>query len=320
MISILNSNKNKQVSTSEAYNIWSLIETSNLNINTSNIFKNFIHDTEFLIIATDTIAEYKKLNKMLSKFAVKYKITLPSMPQEDIQFTADIDVITDEVIFQNMLKNTIYLIYELMTSIKSCTTTDNLRKSLIDFTKKSLDRYHFIYKYGKTKGWVGIPPSFKANSAQKKSVSVAEATHIWDHLILRYDQLYLTNMHLEFVHDIEFSQILQVGKNTLDKQITQLEKLGLKFEIPLPKKPPLIQETPIDPELLKDEFTYRNLLGRIQSATDLHVRSIIDSTRNDNLRKIFMEFLRDELDIYNNFVKYGKMKSWTHIVPMYRAE
>ena len=322
-ISIFNKNrvsKNKRVSTAEAYNIWNLIRQSNLNINTNNILKNFIHDPELLIFANDTINEYKKLVKILSEYGAKYKVPLPSMPQEDIQFTATIDVITDEVIFKNLINDIIYSIYELMGAIKSSTTTDDLRKSLIDFTKNKLDRYQFLYKYGKVKGWVEVSPSYKTKPTKKESLSVAEATHIWDHLIVRYDQLYLTNLHLEFVHDLDFRKILKIGKKVLDRQITKLEKLGLQFEIPLPKKPSLIQETPIDPELLKDEFIYRNLLSHIQSASDLHIRSILDCTRNDNLREVFLKFLEEELDIYNNFVKYGKMKTWTHIVPMYKEE
>lgn len=321
IISFLNNNNNnKEVSTAESYNIWNLIKVGNHIINTINIKKNFIHDPEFLIIANETLDEYKKLVKVLSGFAINYKISQPSMPQKDIQFTANIDVITDEFIFRNMIQNIIFSIYEFIGAIKSSTTTDQLRKFLIDFTKNSLDLYQFMYKYGKAKGWVEIPPSYKTKPAKKECLSVAEATHIWDHLVLRYDQIYLTNLHLEFVHDFDFKEILQIGKKVLDEQIITLEKLALQCEIPLPKKPPLIQETPIDPELMKDEFTYRNLLSRIQSATDLHVRSIIDTTRNDNLRKVFMRFLQEKLDIYNNFVKYGKTKSWSHIVPMYRKE
>ncbi|AZO94449.1 DUF3231 family protein [Halocella sp. SP3-1] len=321
-ISIFNKKriKNKQISTAEAHNIWNLINLNNLNINTGNIFKNFIHDPEFLVLENNTIEEYKKINKTLKNFAIKYKISLPSMPQEDIQFTTNIDVITDEVIFKNMVKNIVYFTHELVAAIKSSTTTDDLRKSLIDFVKNNLNRYQTMYKYGKLKGWVEIPPSYKTKPAKNESLSVAEATHIWDHLILRYDQLCLTNLHLEFTHDPDFRGVLQIGKKVLSQQISKLEELGLKFEVPLPKKPPLIQETPIDPELIRDEFTYRNLLSRIQSATDLHVRSIIDSTRNDDLRKVFLKFLEEELDIYNNFVKYGKIKTWAHIVPMYNEE
>jgi len=74
---------------------------------------------------------------------------------------------------------------------------------------------------------------------------------------------------------------------------------------------------PIDPETIKDMFMYRNYLGWILNALDTHVRAIIETIRNDALRKLWADLLNAELDYYDKYLKYGKMKGWTKLVPIY---
>lgn len=65
-----------------------------------------------------------------------------------------------------------------------------------------------------------------------------------------------------------------------------------------------------------DSFN-RNILTGIQGSIGLYVRAAIETVRNDELRKLFMDYLKEELSMYKNFVKYGKVKGWIKIVPTY---
>ncbi len=39
---------------------------------------------------------------------------------------------------------------------------------------------------------------------------------------------------------------------------------------------------------------------------DYHVRAIIETIRNDTLRKLWSELLNTELEYYDKYLKYGK--------------
>ena len=123
----------------------------------------------------------------------------------------------------------------------------------------------------------------------------ADLDHIWDHLNMRYDQLQLTMIYSQFVHDIEFKKILDRGQSKLKKQASILEKKSTKYEIPVPEQPLVVNEAPIDPEIIEDKFAYRRIFKGLQEAVDLHVRAVVETIRNDSVRNMFFNFLQEEL-------------------------
>jgi len=62
---------------------------------------------------------------------------------------------------------------------------------------------------------------------------------------------------------------------------------------------------------------YRIVLNWELSALDTHVRAIIETIRNDSLRKLWSGMLTTELEYYDKYLKYGKLKGWTRVVPTY---
>ena len=62
---------------------------------------------------------------------------------------------------------------------------------------------------------------------------------------------------------------------------------------------------------------YRIILSRELSSLDNHVRAIIETIRNDSLRKLWSGILNTELEYYDKYLKYGKIKGWTRVVPTY---
>lgn len=55
---------------------------------------------------------------------------------------------------------------------------------------------------------------------------------------------------------------------------------------------------------------YEVILSGMQSAIDLHVRAVIETIRNDSLRRIFYQLFQAELKMHERILKYGKAKGW----------
>ncbi len=111
--------------------------------------------------------------------------------------------------------------------------------------------------------------------------------------------------------------ILQQGLQSLNKQVSELEQKALNFAVILPERPPASMKVAIDPETLTDAFMYSNIFSGMIEAIDLHMRSVIETITNDSLRDYFYELLKDEINMFNKFLKYGKAKGWTKIIPIY---
>ena len=111
--------------------------------------------------------------------------------------------------------------------------------------------------------------------------------------------------------------MLQHGLYIFNKQLNTLEQLALKLNVPLPNRPAQPVLSPIDPETITDKFMYRIILSWELASLDTHVRAIIETIRNDALRKLWTGFLVTELEYYDKYLKYGKTKGWTRVVPIY---
>ncbi|MDO9536195.1 MAG: hypothetical protein Q7J85_12925 [Bacillota bacterium] len=44
---------------------------------------------------------------------------------------------------------------------------------------------------------------------------------------------------------------------------------------------------------------------------------MIETIKNDSLRVLFLELFREEVNIFNKFLLYGKAKGWTKTTPIY---
>ena len=134
---------------------------------------------------------------------------------------------------------------------------------------------------------------------------------------MRYEQIEMIGIFASFAHDTEFKAILQHGLYIYKKQLESLEKLALKLNVPLPNRAAAPITSPIDPETITDKFMYRIILSWELSSLDAHVRAIIETIRNDTMRKLWSGLLNTELEYYDKYLKYGKLKGWTRVVPMY---
>ncbi|MHB8074125.1 MAG: DUF3231 family protein [Desulfosporosinus fructosivorans] len=302
----------------EAFNIYNLLRARYVSAQTVQLFKNFVHDIGWEIILDKFMKHFDKQIAILEGLGEEYRIMMPSRPPLDIKFATSINDITDEYIYKKIYHDLIAQLMSLIHAVRSSSTNDNLRHIIIQDLTTHFEDFDILYKFGKLKGWEESYPVYKtALPHQKEQLSTSEAFHIWDHINLRYEQIELIGIFISFAHDTEFKVILQHGIYIFNKQVNHLEQIALKLNVPLPNRPTLPVMSPIDPETIKDKFMYRNILSWELTSLDTHVRAIIETIRNDALRKLWSELLNTELEYYDKYLKYGKMKGWTKVVPIY---
>lgn len=302
----------------EAFNIYNLLRARYVSAQTVQLFKNFVHDIDWEIILDKFMKHFDKQIAILEELGEEYRIMMPSRPPLDSKFATSINDITDEYIYKKIYHDLIAELMSLIHAVRSTSTNDNLRHIIIQDLTTHFDDFDILYKFGKLKGWEESYPVYKtALPHQKEQLSTSEAFHIWDHINLRYEQIELIGIFISFAHDTEFKVILQHGIYIFNKQVNHLEQIALKLNVPLPNRPTLPVMSPIDPETIKDKFMYRNILSWELTSLDTHVRAIIETIRNDSLRKLWSELLNSELEYYDKYLKYGKMKGWTKVVPIY---
>ena len=229
----------------------------------NQFYINYIHDRDFILILQSQIKAWQDQISELEKQAEKYNIKTPRRTPVNIKFTANTDEITDSFIFVLVLSELAGELYSLSRAVISSTTNDVLHDIITKHMISHIKHYEVLYKYGNSKGWMHIVPYYKTGKMLKKEpITVAEANNIWDHLVNRYDQWQLTQYYLSIVHDNDFKLVLQTGIKPLESQMKALETQCDKFEIPLPGRPPKTQKSVSDPEVMEDQFLYRNILTR----------------------------------------------------------
>ena len=302
----------------EAFNVYNLLRARYVSIQTVQLFKNFVHDADWEIILDGFMKHFDKQIGILEGLGQKFRIIMPNRSPLDVNFSTSINDITDDYIYKKIFHDLIAQLMSLIHAVRSSSTNDKLRNIIIDDLKIHFEDFDTLYRFGKLKGWEETYPVYKTTIPhQEEQLSTSEAFHIWDHLNMRYEQIELIGLFSGFAHDTEFKAILDHGLYTFNKQVSHLEQLALKLNIPLPNRPTLPVVSPIDPETIKDKFMYRNILSWELTSLDTHVRAIIETIRNDSLRKLWNEQLNSELAYYDKYLKYGKMKGWTRVVPIY---
>ena len=157
-----------------------------------------------------------------------------------------------------------------------------------------------------------------STSEKQRHINVSEAFHLWNHLMQRYNTIFVTETLEMFVRDEDLKLILRTGNKQLNKNIRILEKEMMAYGIPLPVRPPKQTQTTAKIEEVSDRHVYRRILRGIQSFLPTHTMAFVHST-SPRIREMFMTFLIDEMMIYDKYVEYGKLKGYEVMPPMYKV-
>jgi len=168
-----------------------------------------------------------------------------------------------------------------------------------------------------TKFLEGISDLGDSVQDKQRSISALEIGQIWDKLVARYDALEYTNILSGSVKDPDLKMIMAAGTKMLNKHITDLEKLSIKYGMPMPQKPPAGFVNITNVEALTDRYIFRRVFIGIQSFMPAHMLGFTQAT-SSTIREIFKSHLLDEMEIYDKLLEYGKLKGWIVDPPAYR--
>lgn len=158
----------------------------------------------------------------------------------------------------------------------------------------------------------------KSTKDKQSLITVSEAWHLWGHLKDRYSVVYTTQILLNFAEDNDLKLVLKQGIKALQKQIIELENLSGEYGITLPRKPPAESNSTVPIEGIDDIYIFRRVFRGIQAFVPVHTEAFLTSTTT-KVRQKFKQYLIEELDIYDKFVEYGKLKGFIFKPPAFRA-
>ncbi|MDI6631713.1 MAG: DUF3231 family protein [Thermoanaerobacteraceae bacterium] len=156
----------------------------------------------------------------------------------------------------------------------------------------------------------------KAEKAKPTVLDAGEAHVLWNHLLSRYDIIEYTQIWENCVHDPDFKYFLRQGlMNLLERQVGELEKMMDVFKLPLPYRPPKSSNVPVTGEVFNDRFIFRSILTGIENVLSSEIHAVRTTISNDGLRKMFIRFITEELRVFDDLCKYGKLKGWLQVPP-----
>ncbi|MEW6184053.1 MAG: DUF3231 family protein [Bacillota bacterium] len=151
-----------------------------------------------------------------------------------------------------------------------------------------------------------------------KPILAGEVHALWNFLTLRYLYLEMTDIFKNYIKDIDFKQLASRSVSaTLNKQIQTVEALLKDYGLAIPPKPPFGINTAVNAEAMRDEMMYRLILVGVQYFIETHAETL-RMMSSDGLRNLFMGWMKEELTIFDDLVKYGKIKGWYWGAPAYQ--
>lgn len=161
-------------------------------------------------------------------------------------------------------------------------------------------------------GYIG-----KNNRQMQKMISLGEAYSLWTLTEVRYDSLITSKTLYELAKDADLKIIIEKGIDILQSQEDTLEKLMKEFVIPMPDKPPEHANISVDMNSVTDKFIFREIYNGMSNTIFKHI-SNYQRAHGSFLRETFRKFLNQEMDLYDEFYEYGKLKGYLHEPPTFR--
>lgn len=306
----------------EAYGLWDLLSAKYQMAEKLQIWRNYAHDKDLKYLLNSIVNTFeRKIVVELEKQAEKYYLNGPEVGVKGVNTSANTEIIRDELIAQDTFLALQGITDLMLRNLRIATTNDSFRKKVIEFNKINLRMMDNMISFLRLKGWINEPPIYP-NLPQntKEVIDAAEAFHLWDNLTFRYDNIHQTEIYKDLVKDLDLKALITLGLQlVLKEEASRLEKECLKFGIPLPKHPERVVALPSDMKFeFRDDAIFRVILMGIIGATNIHVSAVKQSVTNDRVRKLFINLLLSEIEVFNHFILYGKLKGYLNEPPKFK--
>ncbi|KUO53141.1 MAG: hypothetical protein APF76_03620 [Desulfitibacter sp. BRH_c19] len=161
------------------------------------------------------------------------------------------------------------------------------------------------------------------NSVTPPKIDIGEAFILSQHLYYRYSCLEQTHKYYNWANDADFVTLIKAGLNYLEKEISLVEEQLDKYKVPQPSRSPKsvkISKDVNNSSLISDQFLFEQMRNGCIAAVEKNLRNAVMILNNDSLRVMFIDFVKEEMEILLNLFKYGKLKGWLPVYPIYKAD
>lgn len=162
----------------------------------------------------------------------------------------------------------------------------------------------------------------KANTASQPQLDIGEAFLLTQHLYYRYTCLEQTLHYYNWAHDADFKAMIKVGLHYLEKEVAVIEEQMTKYKVPQPSRSP--KSVKIDltegSSAINDPFMFELIRNGCVAAVEKNLRNANQILNNDSLRVMFVNFVKEEMELMINCCKFGKLKGWLPVYPVYKAD
>ncbi|WP_230869066.1 DUF3231 family protein [Iocasia frigidifontis] len=311
------SEKQSQLSVAEVHRIWAKAKLRYVTLNHIQLLSNFVHDKDFKLIIDKIYKTFQKQVNQLEKELNKYSIKSPQPNKTGVSASGNSDILRDQDVAEVVYTFLQFAVSRCMKSFYDTLFNDEFRELLMKITKENVNLFFMLVDYMKPKGWLENPPLYPVTKTNE-IVAANEIWELWHHLYFRYINIYQTKVYINQVVDKEFKIILNTGLKLLKKQAGVIEEILLTHGVTLPAK---FSENIPDSESkneFSDDFIFNILLYNMENTAVVHGFALQELVINDNLETFFRELLFDEINLLNNLIRYGKVKGWIPLVPVYR--
>lgn len=318
----LKTSREKETSTSlavsEAFSLWKVLDDRYRMLEHLLVLRNYLHDQDFKVILSDNIKQMSKEVKQLEQRCDRFSITGPRPNTQDFNSKGNTAVLKDSSVAWVLYNFFVTDIATLIKIVRDSITNDTVREYFQMLLKSRIKKLYNYLDYLSIKGWISNPPLYQyVPDGVDERISVNEAYYLWSHLNYRYKNIYLTKVFSSYAYDKDLKYLFELGINLLQDQVSILEKTLLKYGVELPQPFPEAIPTPQATDQFTDEFMFLNIITHMKDAAALHSQAFFGTLMNKEVRKLFMDFTFEEIDIMDKLKKYGKTKGWTNVEPQY---
>lgn len=148
-------------------------------------------------------------------------------------------------------------------------------------------------------------------------ITISEAHYLLTALVSKYDAIHLTNILKPFIKDDELDMIVNEGLQMLREQIGELENILKQFKVPLPDKPAENINITLTLDAIDDKTIFR-LIHKGMKTMLATFMNIYRQCPTSYIRETINSLMMKEMDGFDKFYEYGKLKAYLHESPAFR--
>lgn len=149
-----------QITVSEVWHLWQTVVQKYDIIELTQILDNYADDADLRLVLSRGRSELTKEKELTESELKKYGITVPKGSPAFAKTSVDVEPITDEFIFRRVFYG-IQAVLPVRMQAFIDSTTPELREIFRAHMNKEIELYDMLVEYGKLKGYLDVPPSFR---------------------------------------------------------------------------------------------------------------------------------------------------------------